>query len=63
MVLEQILAQLYAELRRVQEAIVVLERLADNLQKAGPKRANAMKALKLAARERNNRAVVATEEV
>jgi len=38
MVLEQVLAQLRAELRRVQEAIVVLERLESNLQRSGSKR-------------------------
>jgi hypothetical protein len=53
MVLEQVLAQLRAELKRVQEAIVVLERLADNLQKAGPKRVGSMKAQKLGSGERS----------
>ena len=38
MVLEQVLAQLRAELRRVQEAIVGLERLESNLQRSGSKR-------------------------
>lgn len=52
MVLEQVLAQLRAELRRVQEAIVVLERLANNLQRPGAKRVGQSKAQKLDPTER-----------